>query len=97
MSCTTELGLQVEEVVKGWMDGHTQLEAVWNVCEVHRAPGDVIISIHRTDGVRRLTPKTSKTAQIITPEVAARILNWLDTLSQQPLVDAADLSWVLKN
>jgi hypothetical protein len=97
MSCTTELGLQVQEVVKKWMDGHTQLEAVWNVCEVHRAPGDIIISIHQTDGVRRLTSKTSKTAPIITPEVEAKILNWLDTLSQQSLVDPADLSLVLMN
>lgn len=78
MSCTTELGLQVEEVVKRWMDGHPQLEAVWNVFEVRRG--------HQTDGVRRLTLKGQQTARIMTAEVEAEILNWLDTLSQQPLV-----------
>ena len=86
MSCTTEPGLQVQELVKKWMDRNRELKAVWDVFEVQ--PGfDVIISIHQPDGVRRLTLKDQQIIPILTGEVEAKILNWLETLAQQPLVN----------
>jgi hypothetical protein len=47
---------------------------------------DVVISIHRADGVRQLSLAGQQAASTLTQEVETRILDWLDNLSSQPTV-----------
>ena len=68
------------------MDSHPDVDGIWDVFDVQLGL-DVIVSIHQSDGVRRLTLIGEQAAPTLTPEVENRILNWLETLSSQPVVE----------
>ena len=83
MLCNTDPCSKANTVVKRWMDRHPEVGGLWNVFDVQIGL-DVIVSVHQSDGVRRLTLTSQQTAESLTPEVEARILNWLNNLSSQP-------------
>jgi len=85
MPCNTEPCSKVQAVVKQWMDGHPDVGGLWDVFDVQMGL-DVIVSVHQSDGVRRLTLTGQQAASTLTPEVETRILDWLDNLSSQPTI-----------
>lgn len=85
MPCSSGPCSKVHDVVKRWMDSHRELGGFWDVFDV-RMGLDVVISIHRADGVRQLSLAGQQAASTLTQEVETRILDWLDNLSSQPTV-----------
>ncbi len=81
MSCSTENCQKAQAVVKRWLDSHpTEVQRIgsWTVFD-GLSSHDVVIRIHRVDGVRELTLKDQQVQAV--PE--RRIVDWLDNLSSQ--------------
>jgi len=68
------------------MDGHPKIKGLLYDVFDEQYGLDVVISIHQTDGVRRLTLTGQQVASTLTPEIESRILNWLDNLAAQPVI-----------
>jgi hypothetical protein len=85
MEGRTEACSKIYEFVKEWMQKHPEMQGVWNVFDVQLGL-DIIISIHQLDGVRRLTLPHQQTAHTLTPDVESKVINWLETLPDQPTV-----------
>jgi len=67
------------------MGSRREYGGFWDVFDVQIGL-DVVISIHQSDGVRRLSLDGQQAATTLTRDVEARILDWLDNLSSQPVV-----------
>jgi hypothetical protein len=85
MEGRTEACSKVYQFVREWIQQHPEMQGIWNVFDVQLGL-DVIISIHQSDGVRRLTLKDQQTATVLMPEMKSQITNWLETLPNQPTV-----------
>jgi len=88
MACNTSECLNVEAVVKRWMDNHSDLNGLWNVFDVPDGL-DIIVSVRQPDGVRRLTLTGQQGATSVAPQIERHIVGWLDNLSNEPIVSAA--------
>ena len=67
------------------MDAHTALGGLWDVFD-DQTGLDVVVSIHKSDGVRQLVLPGQQAATTLTSEVEAQIRDWLDNLSNQPTI-----------
>jgi hypothetical protein len=67
------------------MDEHREIGGYWDVFDVQMGP-DVVIAVHQSDGVRQLSLTGQQAAPTLTPEIEARILDWLNNLSSQPAI-----------
>ncbi len=74
------------------MDRHpTEVQTIglWGVFE-GASSLDVVISIQRADGIRRLTLIGQQSALSVTSAIEDQILYWLDNLCSQPTIDHPD-------